>query len=162
LPARFLEIEITEGALLDCGPAALETLASLRAKGVRFAIDDFGTGYSSLSYLRDLPIEKLKIDRSFVRGIPGDPKSLAITSAIVSLAHTLHLEVLAEGVETAAQVEVLRDLGCDTMQGYHYSRPVPARDFPLLVAGVEPDGDVPRPSRCLESGGTPHSRALSP
>lgn len=135
LPARFLEIEITEGALLDCGSSALKTLATLRGMGVRFAIDDFGTGYSSLSYLRDLPIEKLKIDKSFIRGLPKDAKSFAITSAIVSLAQTLSLEVLAEGVETEAQAAVLRDLGCDTMQGYHFSRPVAVEDLPFLLAG---------------------------
>ncbi|NLH81985.1 MAG: EAL domain-containing protein [Phyllobacteriaceae bacterium] len=146
LPANLLEIEITEGALLDCGSSALETLATLRRKGVRFAIDDFGTGYSSLSYLRDLPIEKLKIDRSFIRGIPDDPKSCAITSAIVSLARTLGLEVLAEGVETGEQVEALRELGCDTMQGYFFSRPVAAADLPRLLAGRGSTDREPRAS----------------
>ncbi len=141
LPPHLLEIEITEGALMDYGQSGLEKLAALKKKGVRFAIDDFGTGYSSLAYLRELPIDKLKIDRSFVRGIPSDPKSSAITAAITSLARTLNLEVVAEGVETAEQLDVLRTLGCDTMQGYYFSRPLTAADLLRLLAGREPGNE---------------------
>ncbi len=130
LPSRYLEIEITEGALMEQGREADRRLAVLKALGVRLAIDDFGTGYSSLAYLRRLPIDKLKIDQSFVREMPDDATSVEITGTIVSLARTLGLEVLAEGVETTAQLEVLIGLGCDTVQGYLFSRPLPAAEIP--------------------------------
>ena len=125
LAAHHLEIEITEGALMEQGPVVDANLAALKALGVKLAVDDFGTGYSSLSYLRQMPIDKLKIDRSFVRDLETDQASGSITSAIVTLARTLELEVLAEGVETQGQFEVLRAMGCDTVQGYLFARPAP-------------------------------------
>ena len=133
VPAHCLEIEITEGALMDQGAEAERRLSALRALGVRLSIDDFGTGWSSLAYLRRLPIDKLKIDRSFVADMPDDPTSVEIASAIISLARNLKLEVLAEGVETRAQFDELVRLGCDLVQGWFFSRPLPAADLPLLL-----------------------------
>ncbi len=133
IPAHCLELEITESALMDLGPNAENRLAALKALGVRLAIDDFGTGWSSLAYLRRLPIDKLKIDRSFVHDMPEDSTSVEITAAIVSLARNLKLEVLAEGVETQAQFDELVRLGCDLVQGYFFARPLPAEDIPAIL-----------------------------
>jgi EAL domain-containing protein (putative c-di-GMP-specific phosphodiesterase class I) len=131
-PGR-LELEITEGMLLRHAPATVETLEALHALGVRMAIDDFGTGYSSLSYLRRLPIDTLKIDRTFVRDIPHDPDDSAITVAIIALAQSLKLEMIAEGVENTAQCEFLRAHGCNVMQGFLFSRPQPAEEITRLL-----------------------------
>ncbi|MFT3851089.1 MAG: EAL domain-containing protein [Propionivibrio sp.] len=125
LPAPALELEITESSLVT-GPATLQTMATLRQMGVGLAIDDFGTGYSSLSYLKRFPITKLKIDRSFVRDIAEDDDSAAIVSAIIALAHTLHLQVVAEGVEKIEELGYLRRQGCGFIQGYLVSRPLEA------------------------------------
>ena len=133
MSAKHLELEITEGALMDQGEEAEKRLAALKALGLRLSIDDFGTGWSSLAYLRRLPIDKLKIDRSFVRDMPGDPTAVEIASAIVSLAGNLGLEVLAEGVETREQFESLVQLGCDVVQGYLFAHPLPAADLPLFL-----------------------------
>ncbi|CAA9587763.1 MAG: diguanylate cyclase/phosphodiesterase (GGDEF & EAL domains) with PAS/PAC sensor(s) [uncultured Thermomicrobiales bacterium] len=105
------------------------TLAALRAHGVRVAIDDFGTGFSSLSYLQRLPVDTLKVDRSFINGLGHDQENTAIVEAIITLAHPLGLQVVAEGVETTAQAAQLRALGCELAQGYLYSRPLPAVDL---------------------------------
>ncbi len=136
-PGR-LELEITEGMLVRHAPATVEMLEALHALGVRMAIDDFGTGYSSLSYLRRLPIDTLKIDRSFVRDIPGDADDSAITVAIIALAQSLKLEMIAEGVENVAQREFLRAHGCNVMQGYLFSRPQPAEDITRLLQAQTP------------------------
>ncbi len=139
-PGR-LELEITEGMLVRHAPATIETIEALHALGVRMAIDDFGTGYSSLSYLRRLPIDTLKIDRSFVRDIPQDPDDSAITSAIIALAQSLKIEMIAEGVENAAQRDFLRARGCSMMQGYLFSRPQPAEEITrLLQSGKKMNG----------------------
>jgi diguanylate cyclase (GGDEF)-like protein/PAS domain S-box-containing protein len=136
-PGR-LELEITEGMLLRHAPATVETLEALHALGVRMAIDDFGTGYSSLSYLRRLPIDAIKIDRSFVRDIPQDADDSAITVAIIALAQSLKLEMIAEGVETTAQRDFLRARGCDVMQGFLFSRPQPPEDVTRLLQAQKP------------------------
>ena len=117
LPGEWLEIELTERMLMDDLPEVRRALGRLRSAGIRISIDDFGTGYSSLGHLRDLPIDKLKIDRSFVRDLPEDRGAAAIAKAIVTMAQALHLTVIAEGVETDAQRAFLAELGCDELQG---------------------------------------------
>ena len=133
-PAR-LELEITESTLMQHIPNTADTLAALVGLGVGIALDDFGTGYSSLNYLRRFPIDTLKVDRAFIGNIPGHADDTAIVEAIIALARTLHLRVIAEGVETLVQREFLGELGCQAMQGYLFSRPVPAADFARLLAG---------------------------
>jgi EAL domain-containing protein (putative c-di-GMP-specific phosphodiesterase class I) len=122
---EFLELEITESSVMSDLADAAKTLAKLQALGLRLSIDDFGTGYSSLSYLQELAVDKLKIDISFVRGMTSDEGKAAIVQAVIALGHGLGLEVIAEGVETQAQLEALRLLQCDMMQGYLVSKPLP-------------------------------------
>ncbi len=128
-PAERLELEITEGVLVEREQDALETLGRLRALGVRIAVDDFGTGYSSLAKLKRFPIDVLKIDRSFISDIPASADDMAISSAIIAMARSLDLRVIAEGVETPAQLQFLRERHCDMYQGFLHSRPVPAAEF---------------------------------
>jgi diguanylate cyclase (GGDEF)-like protein/PAS domain S-box-containing protein len=129
LPARYLELEITEGAIMDYGPDSIACLSELKGLGVRLAIDDFGTGYSSLAYLRRLPIDKLKVDRSFVGDIPDNADGMQIAAAVIALARNLRLEVLAEGVETETQLSFMDTHHCDTCQGFLFSPPLPENDF---------------------------------
>jgi len=126
LPPRLLELEITESTAMQQTDTALRTLKRLKQIGVSIAIDDFGTGYSSLSYLRRFPVDKVKIDRSFITELPGDRDQGAIVSAIVALAHALQIQVVAEGVETEEQREFLRSCGCDFIQGYLAGKPADA------------------------------------
>jgi EAL domain-containing protein (putative c-di-GMP-specific phosphodiesterase class I) len=129
VPGRLLEVEITERMLMDDVDAVRATLAELRAIGVRVAIDDFGTGYSSLGTLNQLPIDRIKIDRSFVRGLPQHAGHAAIARAIVMLAASLGLEVIAEGVETEAQRAFLVGLGCQQLQGLLIGAPTEGAPF---------------------------------
>lgn len=129
LPARYLEIEITESALMEGVEQAVQTLEALRSLGVGVAVDDFGTGYSSLAYLKRLPLDKLKIDQSFVRGLPQDANDRAIVTATIAMANSLGFSTVAEGVETEAQRDMLRALGCAAYQGYLCSRPLTSAEF---------------------------------
>jgi len=135
LPADLLELELTESILLQDVEAAIDTLRDLKVQGVHLSIDDFGTGYSSLSYLKRLAVDKLKIDRSFIRDVTLDADDAAIVKAIIQLSHTLQLHVIAEGVESLEQYEFLRQGGCDEAQGFLFSKPVPAGEIPCLVGG---------------------------
>jgi diguanylate cyclase (GGDEF)-like protein/PAS domain S-box-containing protein len=132
LQPELLELEITEGSLIENVERTGRTLTELKAMGVVISVDDFGTGYSSLSYLRRFPLGILKVDQSFVRELPDQADDAAITRAILAMAHSLNLEVIAEGVENDRQVEFLREGGCDQAQGFHIGRPVSAREFQRL------------------------------
>lgn len=124
LSADRLVIELTESALVHSDCKGTESLQALKQLGVKLAIDDFGTGYSCLAYLRDIPGDYLKVDRSFVNDVPGKERSEAVTSAIVVLGKNLHYQIVAEGVETQAQADYLKSLGCDLVQGFLYARPM--------------------------------------
>ena len=128
-PASRLELEVTESLLMESGSEALETLARLRRTGIRVAMDDFGTGHSSLAQLKRMPIDRLKIDRSFVRDIPEDPNDEIIARTIIAMGHGLDLAVVAEGVETGVQKDFLIREGCDHLQGYLIARPLPGPHF---------------------------------
>jgi EAL domain-containing protein (putative c-di-GMP-specific phosphodiesterase class I) len=125
----FLEFELTESMVMRKASSVLDMLHELKAAGVRLALDDFGTGYSSLGYLSRFPIDRLKIDQSFVRGVDQIPVNASILRAITALAKSLSLHVVAEGVETEAELNVVRECGCDESQGYLHSRPMPAERF---------------------------------
>ncbi|HXQ64543.1 MAG TPA: EAL domain-containing protein, partial [Steroidobacteraceae bacterium] len=130
---ELIELELTESVLMNDSARAFRTFGELRALGIRLAIDDFGTGYSSLQYLRRLPIDALKIDGSFVTDIAHDTGAYAICSAVIALGHSLGLEVIAEGVETAAQAQALKARGCNSMQGYLFGRPMPGADVAAWI-----------------------------
>jgi EAL domain-containing protein (putative c-di-GMP-specific phosphodiesterase class I) len=134
---EYIELEITESTLADDISTFITTLHELKAIGVKLAIDDFGTGYSSMTYLKDFPIDRLKIDQGFVYNLEQTPANSAILKAIVTLGHNLGLKVIAEGVETEFQRDFLRDIGCDELQGYLYSKPIAVDDFMNLVAKAE-------------------------
>ncbi|GIP40098.1 hypothetical protein J31TS4_33780 [Paenibacillus sp. J31TS4] len=144
LAPGYLELEITESMAMDV-ERARDTLRELKELGVKISIDDFGTGYSSLSYLKQFPIDKLKIDRSFVRDMELDTNDTALVSTIVAMAHNLKLKVIAEGVETAQQIEFLRSQKCDQLQGYYYSPPIEADRFVKLLEQKEGLSQTPAP-----------------
>lgn len=139
LSPQNLELEITESLIMQDLPLAIELMNQLAAMGVTLSIDDFGTGYSSLAALKRFPVSKLKIDQSFIADIPADPDSVALTSAIITIANKLGLQIIAEGVETEEQVEFLWEAGCDHIQGYIVSRPLPAEEVSVLITGNAPD-----------------------
>jgi diguanylate cyclase len=126
LPPRHLELEITETVLMENVHDNVTLLNRLQTEGIRLSIDDFGTGYSSMAYLKRFPIDQVKIDRTFVRDIPGDGDDEAIVTAIIAMSRSLGLTVVAEGVETEQQLQFLRGADCDIMQGFHFARPMPA------------------------------------
>jgi EAL domain-containing protein (putative c-di-GMP-specific phosphodiesterase class I) len=133
LAPEFLELEITESISMAHPEQSVPLMTRLKRTGVALSIDDFGTGFSNLSYLKRFPIDRLKIDLSFVREITTDPGSLAISEAIITLSHSLKLKVLAEGVETEAQLALLAARDCDQVQGFFFSPPVPAADLAVLL-----------------------------
>jgi predicted signal transduction protein with EAL and GGDEF domain/FixJ family two-component response regulator len=143
LDPRLLELELTEGTLMDDANATLATLEQLRGIGVYLSIDDFGTGYSSMNYLKRFDVRALKIDRSFISGLPQDSENAAITRAIIAMAHGLKMVVVAEGVETGEQLVMLEEYGCDLVQGFYLSRPAPAD----TVTGMLQSLWVPAPAK---------------
>ncbi|MDH5359291.1 MAG: EAL domain-containing protein [Gammaproteobacteria bacterium] len=134
LEGQYLELELTESMLMDDVDHAVDTLKRLNKLGVNLAIDDFGTGYSSLSYLSQLPVQRVKLDQSFVRNITSNSDSAAIAHAVMQLGHSLGLDVLAEGVESEEQMQYLEQLGCDALQGYYFSAPLPPEGFEYFVS----------------------------
>jgi EAL domain-containing protein (putative c-di-GMP-specific phosphodiesterase class I) len=142
LDPSFLELELTESVLMKRPASTDSILRTLRAKGIRLAVDDFGTGYSSLSYLRKFSMDTLKIDQSFVRTITTAPDDTAIVTAIISMGRNLDLRVVAEGVETAEELEFLQAHQCDEAQGFYLSRPVRSQQFASLLANGIPSSVV--------------------
>ena len=133
LEERFLSIEITESLLLNANKEVKDRLLHFRDAGIQVAIDDFGIGYSALSYLKRFDIDYLKIDQSFVKNMETEQNDRVLSEAIVVMAHKLGMQVIAEGVETEAQRRLLLDMGCDSGQGYLFSRPLPAKEFKVLI-----------------------------
>ena len=125
----LLEVEITEGLLLDDSPEVNTYIQAISDCGVRLSVDDFGTGFSALSYLKNYPVSTVKIDRSFIMDLPNDKENAVLVQAIIAMAHGLRLEVIAEGCETAEQCEYLRSLNCDYVQGYYFGKPMARADF---------------------------------
>ena len=142
LPARSLELEVTETGLMEDISTASQNLLSLRRSGALIAIDDFGTGYSSLSYLKSLPLDKIKIDKSFVQEILEHDDDATIVRAIIQLAKNLNMQVIAEGVETIEQEAYIISQGCDEGQGYLYSKPLPPRELALYLKQSRRQGET--------------------
>src|SRR5690606_26516093 len=124
---KNVEIELTEGTLIEGSQKVINTLNEIKKLGVSIAIDDFGTGYSSLTYLKKFPVDKLKIDRTFIHDILTNEKNKALVKAIIAMANSLEIKILAEGIETEAQLKILKELGCKLGQGFFYSKPIPYR-----------------------------------
>jgi EAL domain-containing protein (putative c-di-GMP-specific phosphodiesterase class I) len=135
--ANCLELELTETSVVQDAAATIATMERLKGVGVLLALDDFGTGYSCLSQLKGLPLDTLKLDQSFVRGLPDDRDDLAICTAVIAMGHALGMNVIAEGVETPEQLAVLRSLGCDQVQGYLFAKPMSAQElFKFLMVPI--------------------------
>ena len=156
LPPSALELEITEESLMEDRARARSILSALRDYGVKIAVDDFGTGYSSLAYLRDLPIDELKIDKSFVFPMSDQPRAIALVESIISLGHSLGLTMVAEGVENGHAYRALARLGCDQAQGYYLSKPLPAARLDTWLADAGARGRGPAP------GNGPRPRGARP
>ncbi len=133
LDPSYLELELTESIIMKNAESTIETLREFNGLGIDISIDDFGTGYSSLNYLKRFPVNTLKIDRSFVRDIASDPDDAAITRTVIAMGHNLNLKIVAEGVETVEQLEFLREMQCDTIQGYYFSKPLPAEELTKIL-----------------------------
>jgi EAL domain-containing protein (putative c-di-GMP-specific phosphodiesterase class I) len=144
-------LEITETTLIYDDPRTLRQLNALKELGVKIAIDDFGTGYSSIGYLRHLPIDTIKIDRSFISQLEHDHQTGAIVNTIATLAHTLNMKVVAEGVENGRQLEILRTAGCDWLQGYFFARPAAAEDIRSVLLSHPSDSSLPPAALVLPS-----------
>ena len=158
LPPSRLELEITESLLVQDTPAVVRTLNELNSLGITLALDDFGTGYSSLSYLRKFPLQVLKIDKAFVQDLGKDLDSESLVYAIIAMAKSLRMQVVAEGVETTEQLQFLQARGVDLVQGYLFSRPVPADQFRALLAA----GSSALPGLLMDQGkqeGSPLARS---
>jgi diguanylate cyclase (GGDEF)-like protein/PAS domain S-box-containing protein len=153
LPASRLELELTESVTMDSGGGTLAKLARLRELGVRMAIDDFGTGFSSLAYLKRLPIDKVKIDRAFIDDLTHDSDDASITLSVIAIAHHLRLRVVAEGVETMAQLAYLKRHLCDEVQGFLVARPLPAAELETFLAGFQPPGSEAANGEVDQGGG---------
>ncbi len=151
MPAHLLQLEITESTVMQNIERGIKLLDAIQSRGVRLAIDDFGTGYSSMSLLKQFPIDTIKIDRSFVRDLAENEEDQAIATAIIAMGKALGLTVVAEGVETSEQDAFLRRRECNELQGYLFSRPVPANEIPPILTprmpspALQPKRDVPMP-----------------
>ena len=137
LPPASICIEVTESCLMERLDLVLGMLVELKQHGVSISIDDFGTGYSSLAYLKKFPVRELKVDRSFVSGIADNHDDRSIAIAVINMAHALGLRVVAEGVETTEQFDVLKEEGCDIVQGFLFHRPLSAKDFEKVLCAAE-------------------------
>jgi EAL domain-containing protein (putative c-di-GMP-specific phosphodiesterase class I) len=137
LEAKFVELELVESQIMSNPEEAIKLLNQLNEIGIKIAIDDFGTGYSSLSYLKKLPIDKLKIDQSFIRELPEDEEDAAISKAVIALANSLNMKIIAEGVETEKQKEFLVENGCVNIQGYLYSKPISSTEVSEILKDKE-------------------------
>jgi EAL domain-containing protein (putative c-di-GMP-specific phosphodiesterase class I) len=144
VPPASLELEITESMVMRDPDRAVQIMESLRRMGVRISIDDFGTGHSSLGYLKRFPVDRLKVDRSFVRDLPHNGDDVAITRAVIAMAHSLRMTVVAEGVEHQEQFDLLRAEGCDEFQGYYCARPMEEADMLDFVASRQPPSTAAR------------------
>ncbi len=138
LPASCLELEITEGALMDDVAQTQASLLALKSLGLRLAVDDFGTGYSSLAYLRRFPLDKLKIDQSFIRAMTTHDASRVLVKSIIGLAKNLNMDVIAEGIESVEEANILHNFGCDFCQGYWFARPMPRAEAEALLQSWQP------------------------
>jgi EAL domain-containing protein (putative c-di-GMP-specific phosphodiesterase class I) len=155
LEAKYLELELTESLIMRDVELAVTTMKELQSLGVQLSIDDFGTGYSSLSALKNFPVARLKIDKSLIDGLPADENDRAVASAVISLGQKLNLKVIAEGVETDAQLAFLRENNCDEMQGYHFSRPIPAQEIEELLRAVHDEREGARAGAEIQTDAGP-------
>jgi EAL domain-containing protein (putative c-di-GMP-specific phosphodiesterase class I) len=143
VPAAMLRLEVTETAVMANPILALSTLTGLHSLGVRLSIDDYGTGYSSMAYLKSLPVDELKVDRSFVLHMTDNENDAILVRSAIDLGHNLGLTVVAEGVERAEHVDALRELGCDVAQGYHYARPTSPEELPRFIDAINSESLSP-------------------
>ncbi len=132
----WFKLEITETSTIDNLAVVANTLHAIRASGISIAVDDFGTGYSTLNYLQKLPVDIIKVDQQFIRDIPHSTEDMTLVKAVIAMAHSMGLDVVAEGVETEEQASFLRKHSCEELQGYLFSRPLPADEFEVMLRGM--------------------------